>query len=114
MRILLLTVARVLKREGMASAGHATLPEFTGAGATDSPRGGEVSGAKLLVNGARGNGKRVTDSARSAGFTVTAFVDDGLGRRGSVRFGARALPLDEAVGVGAVAGVPARSLQRNP
>ena len=73
-----------------------------------------MSGAKLLVYSARGNGKVVTDSARSAGFTVAAFVDDGLGRRGSLRFGAPALPLDEAVRAGAFAGVPARSLQRTP
>ena len=38
LRILFLTAARVLKRDGIASAGHATMPEFTGAGARDSRR----------------------------------------------------------------------------
>jgi sugar transferase EpsL len=40
LRILFLTVAKVFKREGIAAAGSATMPEFTGAGASPVPRGG--------------------------------------------------------------------------
>ena len=56
-----------------------------------------MSGARILVYGASGHGKVVADAARSAGFTVAAFVDDDPGRRGSRHFGAPVLPLDEAV-----------------
>lgn len=46
-RIVLLTVIRVLRREGVAAAGHATMPEFEGRaamdGAPDREKGGESS-----------------------------------------------------------------------
>lgn len=41
LRILLLTVVRVVRRDGITSPGHATMPEFTGTSALDGPWGGE-------------------------------------------------------------------------
>jgi len=37
LKILWLTVLKVLKREGIAQEGHATMPEFMGSGAKDTP-----------------------------------------------------------------------------
>lgn len=40
LRILLMTVGKVLKREGISSDGHATMPEFTGAEKVSSGKNG--------------------------------------------------------------------------
>jgi sugar O-acyltransferase (sialic acid O-acetyltransferase NeuD family) len=52
----------------------------------------------LIVYGAGGHGKVVADVGRSMGFTLAAFVDDGLAKVGTIVFGAPVVSWERLVG----------------
>ena len=72
LKILFLTVLKVLRREGISAQGHATMHEFTGSA---DPQG-KRSHNKLAIIGAGGHGKVVADAAQLAGWQTIHFFDD--------------------------------------
>lgn len=66
MKILWLTVRKVLQREGISASGEATMSKFTGS----------QSCKKLALLGASGNGKVVANIAQELGWQEIVFFDD--------------------------------------
>lgn len=87
LRILALTVARVVRRDGIRAAGHATMPKFTGhssamdarreiAFSADAAAKDASSSNGVIVIGAGGHAKVTIATLRAAGFEIAAAYDD--------------------------------------
>jgi sugar O-acyltransferase (sialic acid O-acetyltransferase NeuD family) len=75
-KILMLTVARVLMRDGISADQHATMPEFLGAVAGSLPISNGPASRSVHVIGAGGHAKVVIATLEASGWTVKAVYDD--------------------------------------
>lgn len=70
-RILGMTIAAVLRRQGISASGHATMPEFVG------PASPVARAKRVVVIGAGGHAKVVVSTLQACGIDIDAVFDDG-------------------------------------